>query len=245
MRLVPRSFLVSGIAVFFLTAMPTAARAHDAGAPRCSVFLGESRTWGPGFFTEPRKHTDDDYRYLVHAIPEWRLEHASIAWIYDQMPASIALSTSLIDESLNPTWSPVGFIFAAPKTEQILVTSGGDAMTPRFKRPKNWLEKFLLPKSPAEIDAYREKLLRQFSGSLIQSPAELLGSRSPFMHNEVLVGGSELTGTAMPKVIGIFYKLGHGDGKPEIGESVRQGLERLARKKNLPLIPLRDTGSGR
>lgn len=222
--------------------LPVSAHALN---PTCLRDYGVQGDWGHHFFTPAAQHSDAHYHYLIHGIPEWRLDKASLSWIYDQMPDAIALSMSVIDEQKNPTWSAFGFIFDTPKAAQVLVTSSGDASTPRVPRPKSAIQKFFSRFDKAEFaKTYRQKLEAEFSDKPILSPEALLAANNLFMHNEVLIGGPELTSESMPKVTAIFYKISKKTGQSEVTPDVLEQLQKLARKKNLPLIPLKDTGHG-
>jgi len=129
-------FLLRGVFLLLLFALtanaltPLVYPKLEASLKRVYDYDAARDAWDPSLFTNPAKHSEKNYRYIVNGItPVNENENNeekrtnSLGRMNDiSIYAKLPLSTSIIDQDHGETWSQLGFILRVPK-ECVYVSS--------------------------------------------------------------------------------------------------------------------------
>ncbi len=213
-----------------------------AGATRVKgpVELEMNKIW-TGLTTNPKRHKEYDFRYIVHAIQPESLrvgrdvavmkllsegdvnEVDSGRWV-DLLnnPSDInkkpLISASYIDQSHQETWGSVGFILEVP-AENILGTYPQDVGTPFFEG----------------VEYVKSKLKNRERE--IMTPEKLL--RQSQEYNELLLTGTNPEDISKEvRIIGVFIKISKAGVPVEKDSHLLARIKAAAARYNLPIVNL-------
>lgn len=203
-------------------------------SPEASIPNSERKTLGDFETTSPSEHDPNNFRYIVHCfVPDnlkgvftkvgskraadkgWHPENQSDP-IEDteQFLKREYISCSVVDQDHLATWSNAGIILNAER-KNLMLTFGGDAGI------------------VSSTDADRE----QFPYPVMPF-SELLDETSPFLHNEIVVRGSE--GYPPLSIAGVFIKTDpQGQYIHDMDAEVIPKARNLAARLNVPVVEMR------
>lgn len=197
--------------------------------------LGTDMLW-EATITDPNKHNDAQFRYIVHAVPPSESSTRTSQNIFmcefasddlkshkkidllknpERINEKKIISTSLIDQEHRETWTNGGFILKVP-SDNILKAAPQDIGTAFFKG------------DDLVTDLYKE---RDSFG--LQTPDYIIQGTFPCKYNEIVLTGTGRSGKQL-EISGIFIKV-DSRGNPSNLELAKE-LEGIAHKKNLPII---------
>ena len=191
--------------------------------------------------TDPREHSLDHFRYLVHAvsiqgsmpnliqqqflIEEMIRDPSGIKYINIDLlcnPEKIAekpvISASLIDAEHRETWKAGGYILRVP-VENILKTCGEDCATYFVKSEET-----------------RAKLEQERKLYGVANPDVVLAYPSS-RYNEIVLAGTGSTGKSV-EISGIFVKI-FPDGEL-VDEELEQKLKSITYQRGLPVVRIQE-----
>ncbi len=192
--------------------------------------------------TDPKKHSDTDFRYLVHAVvsetdvghsrqqqflcqeilrdPTIPYNRIDILATPERIAEKGVISTSLIDSEHRETWRAGGYILRVP-TDNILKTHSQDVGTQFHTGEKT-----------------REALYRERDEKGLANPDTILQCTSPHAYNEVVVAGTGRTGRKV-EIAGVFVKV--FPNREQVDESLARRVRSIAYSRQLPVLEIQES----
>ncbi len=191
--------------------------------------------------TDPRSHSDSNFKYQIHAVasntyvrhalqqifileqmkrdPTLKYERIDLLTTPDKIAEKTIISTSLIDAEHRETWVGAGYILRVP-TANILKTSSSDIGTQFHEGVKT-----------------RARLYSERDTQGIADPNRILQYTSPCAYNEVVVTGTGRNGEKV-EIAGVFVKV-FPNGEL-VDEDLTRRIQPLAWCRNLPIVRIQE-----